>query len=127
MGTRFIATIECASHASYKQAIVKAHESDIVSTDRVTGVPLSVVRTPYLEKTGTHASALGRFLLRNPRTKHWARMFYSVRSVFNLKRSAVKGLSTKDFWQAGKSVEGIEKIESVKAIIDRFSAAAKKS
>src|ERR1700730_1323980 len=39
LGTRFIATNECGAHDDYKQAIVRASESDIVLTERVTGVP----------------------------------------------------------------------------------------
>lgn len=46
MGTRFIATHQCQAHQDYKEAILKARESDIVLTERVTGVPLSVIRTP---------------------------------------------------------------------------------
>src|SRR4051794_13562345 len=52
MGTRFIATPECRAHERYKRAIVDANEGDVVLTERVTGVPVSVLRTPYVERTG---------------------------------------------------------------------------
>ena len=55
MGTRFIATDECDSHADYKKAILDAREEDIVLTERITGVPLAVIRTPYVERIGTKA------------------------------------------------------------------------
>lgn len=125
MGTRFIATTECASHPDYKKAIVDAQEKDIVLTDRVTGVPLAVINTPYLEKTGLKVSSLGRMLLKNTHTKHWARLFYTLQSVWRLKRSAVKGLSTKDFWQAGKSVGGVHSIEPAGDVVRRFAQAAR--
>ena len=48
LGTRFIATNECGAHDDYKQAIVRAKESVIILTERVTGVPLSVIRTSYV-------------------------------------------------------------------------------
>ena len=124
MGTRFIATNECRAHSDYKSAIINANEKDIVLTERATGIPLAVIRTPYLEKTGTRASFLGRWMLRNPKLKHWARLYYSLVSFVRLRRSALKGYATKDFYQAGKSVAGIEAIESVADIIQRFEAAA---
>ncbi|PIR22475.1 MAG: 2-nitropropane dioxygenase [Deltaproteobacteria bacterium CG11_big_fil_rev_8_21_14_0_20_45_16] len=120
IGTRFIATKECRAHEDYKQAIVAARESDIVLTERVTGIPLSVIQTPYVKQIGTKASALARYLLRHRKTKEWMRLFYNLRALFNMKRSALRGLSTKDYWQAGKSVEHIHKIESVKDIVGTF-------
>lgn len=127
MGTRFIASTECAAHESYKNAIIQARESDIVLTERVTGVPLAVINTPYLQKIGTRAGPIARLLLKNSRTRHWMRFLYSALSVIKLKKSALTGLSTKDFWQAGKSVGGIERIESVSNIFDRFMAVVRTS
>ncbi len=122
MGTRFIATQECKAHVSYKQAIVQAQEADIVLTDKVTGVPLSVIKTPYIEKIGTHAGPFTRFLLRNPKTKHWMRLLLQLQSIWKLKRSNLKGLSSKDYWQAGKSVGSIHSIESASDVVKRFSS-----
>jgi len=121
IGTRFIATRECRAHEDYKQAIVKARESDIVLTERVTGIPLSVIQTPYVKQIGTKASAFARYLLRHRKTKEWMRLFYNLRALFSMKRSALRGLSTKDYWQAGKSVEHIHRIESVEDVVLRFT------
>ncbi|MCB1054330.1 MAG: nitronate monooxygenase, partial [Acidobacteria bacterium] len=71
MGTRFIATEECTAHDSYKQAVVDADEDDIVLTERITGVPVSVIRTPYIDQVGTHAGPIARWMLKGRRTKHW--------------------------------------------------------
>lgn len=129
LGTRFIATTECRAHHDYKQAIVAATESDIVLTERVTGVPLAVIRTPYVEKIGTRAGPIARWLLRGRKTKHLMRTIYALRSAWQLKRASLAGgageASSKDYWQAGKSVEGIEKIEPAGEIVRRFAAAAR--
>jgi len=124
MGTRFIATPECRAHADYKQSIVKAEAEDIVLTKRVTGVPLSVIRTPHLDRVGTEAGALARWLLTGRRTKHWVRAYYSLRSAWQLRRGLLKPATSKDVWQAGKSVAGIDAIEPAGEIVDRFAAAA---
>jgi nitronate monooxygenase len=128
LGTRFIATTECGAHEDYKQAIVRANESDIVLTERVTGVPLSVIRTPYVERIGTRAGPIARWLLRGRKTKHWMRTIYALRSAWQLKRASLAGgageRTSKDYWQAGKSVAGIRSIEPAGKIVRRFASFA---
>ena len=121
MGTRFIATPQCKAHQDYKDAIVNASEKDIVLTERVTGVPLSVIRTEYVEKVGLKVGPLSRFLFRFRKTRHWLRSLYNIRAVRSMKRSNLKGLTTKDYYQAGKSVSGISAVENVEDILRAFS------
>ncbi len=123
LGTRFIATEECRAHDEYKQAIVDADEDDIVLTVRLSGVPVSVINTPYVEKTGTHAGPIARMLLRGRKTKHWMRSFYALRSLRQLKHASLKGSAYRDYWQAGKSVDSVRKIEPAGEIVRRFRAA----
>lgn len=123
MGTRFIATRECRAHDDYKNAILKAKESDIVLTEKISGVPVSVINTPYVQKLGTKAGFLSKRLLRHPKYKHYVRMFYSLKSIWQLKRASLKGINYKDFFQAGKSVEGVAEIESAGDIVTRFKNA----
>jgi len=42
-----------------------------------------------------------------------------------LKEASLKGISYKDFFQAGKSVSSIESIESVETVIQRYATAAR--
>lgn len=127
MGTRFIATHECSAHDDYKRAIVESREDDIVLTERITGVPVAVIRTPYLDQVGTKAGPIARWMLRGRRTKHWMRMLYSLQSLWKLKRSSMRRFSSKDFLQAGRSVAGVEKIEPVADVIGRFAEAARQA
>src|SRR5207302_429775 len=83
----------------------------IVLTERVTGVPLAVIRTPYVERVGTKAGPIARWLLRHRRTKHFMRTLYALNSAWRLKRGHFAGPSSRDYWQAGKSVSGIASIE----------------
>jgi len=124
MGTRFIATTECTAHDDYKNAVVKAVEDDIVLTERLTGVPVAVIRTPYVDRLGSKAGPIARYLLKGRKTKHWMRMIYSLQSLWKLKRSLHRSYSSKDFLQAGRSVAGIHAVESTAAILERFRAAA---
>jgi nitronate monooxygenase len=122
LGTRFIATTECNSDAAYKQAIVRATSRDVVLTERLTGVPVSVLRTPYVEKLGTTIGPFARWMFRGRKTKHWMRTFYALRSLRQLKRSSVDG-ANQDYWQAGKSVDAIQDIQPAGAIVAAFAAA----
>ncbi len=124
MGTRFIATAECTAHADYKQAILDAGEDDVVLTERITGVPVAVIRTPYITATGTQAGPLARLLLRGRKTKHWMRSIYALQSLWKLKRSSKRAFSYRDYLQAGKSVAGIREILPAGEVVRRFAQAA---
>jgi nitronate monooxygenase len=121
MGTRFIATQECSAHEDYKKAIVKARADDIVLTEKISGVDVAVIKTPYIEKTGTKAGWLMKKMLRHRKLKHYARMYYSLTSLWKLKQSNLKGQSYKDFFQAGRSVEGINEIVSAREVVREYA------
>jgi nitronate monooxygenase len=127
MGTRFIATQECQEKQDYKEAIVNTDEKDIVLTERVTGIPLSVIRTPFVEQVGTKISPLARLLFKYPLTKKWMRTWYGFTAMRQFKKSSLNGGSSKDYWQAGKCVSSIHSIESVEEVISRFIQAAKQA
>ncbi|MFA6916556.1 MAG: nitronate monooxygenase [Parachlamydiales bacterium] len=121
MGTRFIATYECAEKDNYKEAIIKANEDDIVLTERVTGIPLSVIKTPYVEKMGVKINPVERWLLQNRWTKPWMRIWYALTSGRRFKQITLHGGSSKDYWQAGKSVAGIHQIEHAGTLVKEFN------
>jgi nitronate monooxygenase len=123
MGTRFIATEECRAHADYKAAILRAHEDDIVLTEKISGVPVAVIRTPHVDAMGTRAGPLAKRLLRHPRAKHWMRSFYSARSMWQLRKASLEGVHYRDFFQAGRSVSGIDRVEPAGDVVRRFAGA----
>lgn len=122
MGTRFIATTECSADAAYKHAIVRATSRDIVLTERLTGVPVSVLRTPYVAHLGTSVGPLARRLFQGRRTKRWIRTWYALRSLRQLKRSSMAG-AAQDYWQAGRSVDGIDEVRSARSVVEACRAA----
>jgi len=125
MGTRFIATTQCRAGQPYKQAILDADADDIVLTRRVTGIPLAVINTPYVQRTGTEAGPLARWMLRGRRRKKLMRTLYALKSGRQLKRASLDESGTKDYWQAGRSVDGIHAIEDAATIVRRFAQAAR--
>ena len=120
LGTRFIATPECSAHPDYKKAIVEATAKDIVLTERLTGVPVAVINNDYIKRLGTRAGTIARWMLRGRRTKHWMRTIYAVRSLYRLKKDLYKEQGAEEYWQAGKSVDGIHSIEPTASIVRKF-------
>lgn len=117
MGTAFIASEECHVPLNYKEAIVSAKESDIVRSYNLTGVEVSVINTAYIQRLGLKPSPVLSWMLRHRLFKRFARLFYMIRSLKNLK-ALVKGEKSQEgFFQAGKSVEGVKGIDTVKNII----------
>lgn len=123
LGTRFIATHECRASTAYKQAIVRAAEEDVVLTERLTGIPVSVLNTPYVQRIGLRSNPLARWLLRMRRTRYLMRSLYALRAGLMLKRTVLDETRS-DYWQAGKSVAGIETIEPAGEIVRRMARAA---
>ncbi len=69
IGTRLLASIECPIHDNYKQAVLKAKDSDTVVTGRSAGVPVRTIKNQMtreylkLEKTGAEKHELEKFTL----------------------------------------------------------------
>ena len=117
LGTRFIASHECRASEVYKQAVVDADEADIVLSEKVTGVPVSVINTDFIRRRGTRLGGFARWMLAGNRRKHWMRLFFGLKSIWQLKRSSLDSSGEQDYWQAGKSVAGIHDIQSCDSIV----------
>jgi nitronate monooxygenase len=124
MGTRFIATHECRAAAPYKQAVLDATEEDIVLSERITGVPVAVIATPYIRRMGLKAGPLARWMLRGRRTKKLMRTIYAVTSAWRLKRASLDERGTHEYWQAGRSVAGIHEIAGAGDVVRACEATA---
>ncbi len=121
MGSRFIAASECNVHPDYQQAIIQAVADDIVLTEKISGVPVAVINNEAVRRMGTRASGLAKKLLRNPRTKKWMRMYYLVRSMRRLPKASYQGSNYQNFYQAGRSVGGIDSVLPAGEIVRLFA------
>lgn len=119
MGTRFLATYECKITESYKSAIVKSTEKDIVWTNKIAGNNSSVIKTKDIMKGGLRTGPIINFMLRRPKLKKYARMYLMSQGVKNYNRTAFD--DSVQFWQAGKGVGNIRSVESVLDVLKGFS------
>ena len=116
MGTRFIATTECTMPEGYKVAIVDSGEDDIDWTVKLTGIPVSVIKTPGYKR---YNPWIIRRLL-SGRWKHRTRWILNILSFRRWRRMSNGSKSSKDIWSAGKSVETIHSVESATTIMRRL-------
>ena len=109
LGTRFIGTWECRSQDGYKEMIVESSLSDIVETDRVSGVNASFL-APSLAEAGLHtdgvsvpdveiASELADALDEQGEKRAW-----------------------RDIWSAGQGVGSIKDLPGVDELVSRLEA-----
>jgi len=115
MGTLFIASTEADVSDGYKQALVEFGKKDIVRTDKLSGTPLTVIKTPYIESIGTKAGFLEQLLLKNKWIKKYVKLLIAVRGLKKIEKAA-KGATYKTVWVAGPSIEAVKSIRSVKEI-----------
>jgi nitronate monooxygenase len=120
LGTRFIASQECTAHEDYKNWILKATEQDIALTNKISGVPVSIIVTPYIKKIGLKTNALVSYFLAHPKYKKYARMYLNYKTHKQLKKSLEQGSYYNEFFQAGKSVAGCHSILSCQDIVQNL-------
>ncbi len=116
VGTIFIACEESDISSEYKQAMITYGEKDIVRTNKLSGSPLTVINTPYVQKLGTKANLLEWILNHNKTLKKYAKMLIALRGMKAVEKAAF-GATYKTVWCAGPSIEYVTRILPMKDII----------
>ena len=89
-------------------------------SERVTGVPVSVIDTDFVRRSGTRLGWFSRWMLGGERSKHWMRTYFALKSIWQLKRSSLDDSGSSDYWQAGKSVAAIDSVVSCNDIMQQL-------
>ena len=110
MGTRFIATREAASRETYKQMIVTSHQSDIIATDKVTGVNANFMQAS-LDEAGFDLNA-----------DHDHTQLDINQELDEALESSNSRKPWRDIWSAGHGVGAITDIPDVEALVNRMIA-----
>ena len=97
--------------------------NDFARADAESATPVAVINNEYVQRLGTRAGPIARFMLRHRRMKHWMRTIYALKSLYRLKKDLYKERGAEEYWQAGKSVEGIHGVEPVADIVRKFAKA----
>lgn len=120
IGTIFIACEEADISPEYKQAMVDYGENDIVRTTKMSGSPLTVINTPYVQKLGTKANLLEWILNHNKTLKKYAKMLLALRGMKQVERAAM-GATYKTVWCAGPAIEYVHSVRPLRQIIGQLT------
>lgn len=116
IGTIFIACDEADISSEYKQAMVTFGEKDIVLTSKLSGSPLTVINTPYVQKLGTKANLLEWILNNNKTLKKYTKMLIALRGMKQVEKAAFSA-TYKTVWCAGPAIEHVTCIQPLKEIL----------
>ena len=117
VGTIFIACKESRIANEYKAAMIQYGSKDIVKTCKLTGSPLTVINTPYVQKIGTKMTLL-EWLVNNSRLfKRYAKMILAWKGMNKVKKAAFKA-GYQNVWCAGPSIESVHQIRYTSEIIN---------
>jgi nitronate monooxygenase len=120
VGTIFIACNEADITAEYKQAMVNYGAKDIVMTNKLSGSPLTVINTPYVQQLGTKANLLEWILNNNKTLKKYAKMLIAFRGMKAVEKAAF-GATYKTVWCAGPAIEYVKCIQPIADIINTLT------
>ena len=95
-------------------------EKDIVRTNKLSGSPLTVINTAYVQKLGTKANLLEWILHHNKTLKKYAKMLIAFRGMRAVEKAAF-GATYKTVWCAGPSIEYVTSIRSMKDIVNTLT------
>ncbi|RAW00390.1 NAD(P)H-dependent flavin oxidoreductase [Pseudochryseolinea flava] len=120
VGTIFIACEEADITPEYKQAMIDYGAKDIVMTTKLSGSPLTVINTPYVQQLGTKANFLEWILNNNKTLKKYAKMLIAFRGMKAVEKAAF-GATYKTVWCAGPAIEHVHAIQPIANIIESIT------
>lgn len=124
MATRFVATEECDASDKFKQAYINATKDDIMIIDSPVGLPGRAIRDSFLEEVKMGMKKPFTCTYKCLKTCDYKKAPYCIALALT---NAKKGILQNGFAFAGANVYRVNKIVSVKALIeslvDEFYAA----
>lgn len=116
VGTVFIASEEAPVSMAYKTALIDFSAKDIVLSSKLSGSPLTVINTEYVQKIGTKASLLEKLMKRNKWLKKYLKMIIFARGMKKITRSAFSA-TYQTVWVAGPSIDYVQSVRPLREIM----------
>jgi nitronate monooxygenase len=120
VGTIFMASEEAPISADYKQALIDYGAKDIVMTSKLSGSPLTVINTPYVQQLGTEANWLERLLQKNKRLKKYVKLLIAWKGMKQIEKAAF-GATYQTVWCAGPAIEHVHNVRPMKEIVRQLT------
>lgn len=115
MATRFVATHECDASIEFKEAYVKCEKEDIIIVDSPVGLPGRAIQNKFLEEVSAGVKKPFKCPWKCLKTCDFKKSPYCIALALN---NARKGNLRKGFAFAGANAYRIDKIISVKELIE---------
>ena len=115
LGTRFVATHECDADPAFKQAFVEAKEEDLVVIKSPVGLPGRAIRNGFIDQVSEGKTTPFKCPYHCIKTCDHKKSPYCIAAVLG---NAKKGRFKKGFAFAGKNAFRVDKIVSVKELMD---------
>lgn len=119
MGTRFVATDECDADIAFKQTYINAKEEDVVIIKSPVGLPGQAIKNEFLEAVSDGKKTVFKCPYRCVNTCDYKEAPYCIGSAL---ANAKKGKLKHGFAFAGKNAYRVDKIMSVKELMDSLKA-----
>ncbi|MFP4465523.1 MAG: NAD(P)H-dependent flavin oxidoreductase [Candidatus Goldiibacteriota bacterium] len=122
LGTRFVATEECDADDAFKQAYIKAKADDIIIIKSPVGMPGRAIKNDFLKRAakGEVDFKCNYLCLKTCKPKE------SPYCIADALTNAAMGDLNEGFAFAGSNVDKVNKIVTVKELIDELTAEAEK-
>lgn len=116
VGTAFIASNESGVSEEYKRALIEYKAKDVILTKAISGTPLTVINTPYMQSLGSNPGFLNWILNKNKHLKKYIKMLIAIKGMKAIEKAAF-GATYKSVWVAGPSIEYISQVRPLKEIV----------
>lgn len=123
VGTIFIATDESPVSDAYKQALLDYGAKDIVLSSKLSGSPLTVINTPYVQSIGTKANWIEWLMQRNKKLKKYLKMLVFARGMKKIQQAAFSA-TYQTVWVAGPSIDYVQEIKPVADVVATLTISA---
>jgi nitronate monooxygenase len=121
VGTIFMASHEAGISQDYKQALIDYGAKDIVMSSKLSGSPLTVINTPYVQQLGTEATWFERLLNKNKRLKKYVKLLIAWKGMKKIEKAAF-GATYKTVWCAGPAIEHVHDIRPMGEIVKQVTS-----
>jgi NAD(P)H-dependent flavin oxidoreductase YrpB (nitropropane dioxygenase family) len=115
MGTRFVATYECDAFPEFKDVYINCRKEDIVIMDSPVGLPGRAIRDKFLERVSSGVKETFKCPWKCLKSCDFKNVPYCIALVLT---NAKKGNMEKGFAFAGANAYRVDKIISVKELIE---------
>jgi len=123
MATRFVCTYECDASMAFKETYLKAKKEDVMIIDSPVGLPGRVIKNKFVKRILSGEKIKFKCPYKCLRTCDVANVNYCIADALV---NSAKGDMEKGFAMCGQNAYRIDKVISVKELIDELVSEAKK-